>query len=90
MLDNLLTEDLLVLKYEKCIDWFEYGSQNHIESLIGLDITKKHMFGIKDNVEFKNNLEEVNNYYNSFKRRLGILEMPSQLRANVYDEVPAV
>lgn len=88
MLDNLLTEADLIIKYEVLNKWFDYGSQNHIESIIGLDITRKHMQGCKSSPEYNMRLREVNNYYSSFTKSLG-LDMPVMIYKD-FDEVQAV
>jgi len=88
MLDNLLTESELVDQYEVLVKWFEYGSRNYIESVIGLELTRKHMKGLKSLPHYNLHLQDVNQYYMVFKKSMGndmpIIEVPN------YDEVQAI
>lgn len=88
MLENQLTEQDLINKYEVLMNWFEYGSRNHIEVVIGLDITRKHLHGCKTCPEYNLKLEQCRTYYKVFQKTIGN-DMPI-IDQTKYNQVPAV
>lgn len=93
MLENTLTETQLIDKYELLLNWFEYGSMNHIETVIGFEVTRRHLSGCKSSPEYKMKLGECIGYFNKFSNKIGD-DMPLMVKEPsaplLYMEIDAV